>query len=255
MIRLFVIFLCIHLNAFATVVVYENDFDTPATSFGGVTGNVFGGDQDFVNDSGAVEVVGGIQSTQGLNSLSTFSGDFFRVVTPDNALNIEVGGLNTSVTSSIAFSLALLDSWDGNFEPFGDDILNVQIFDGTAATGTQIDGFSLIYSGINSFDVLSDPSIISSVEANNQQLGFNNNEMFFNEDAVSVNFDDLVTTTGTLTFSIFASSGGTGTGFQGGNDESFGIDNFTVTSSIPEPSVLWFTVIGVLSILTRRNRR
>jgi len=240
MIRLFVILLCIHLNAFATVVVYENDFDTPATSFGGVTGNVFGGDQDFVNDSGAVEVAGGIQSTQGLNSLSTFSGDFFRVVTPDNALNIEVGGLNTSVTSSIAFSLALLDSWDGNFEPFGDDILNVQIFDGTAATGTQIDG---------------DPSIISSVEANNQQLGFNNNDMFFNEDAVSVNFDDLVTTTGTLTFSIFASSGGTGTGFQGGNDESFGIDNFTVTSSIPEPSVLWFTVIGVLSILTRRNRR
>ena len=50
------------------------------------------------------------------------------------------------------------------------------------------------------------------------------------------------------------SSGGIGSGFQGGNDESFAIDQLLITAT-PEPTSLSYLLVAAVATATRRRRR
>lgn len=228
----------------ATTVLYENNFDDPVATLGPVTASVTGG------TSSAGGISGGVTSGEGLSNINGFSGDLFRVTAPDDQLIIQVSGIDASNPVDLNFSLALIDSWDGSSAEFGTDIINVAVYDGGIGT-TLIAGFSQVYQ--NSDDLANMP-FVDSVIVSNMQLGFNNAAQFFNEDAFAIGFDDLQVSTGTLTFVIFGSSASNGgPGFQGGDDESFAIDNFVITSNVPEPSA--FLLLGAAFFLGSFHRK
>ncbi len=246
------------VNASASVVVYQNDFDTTPTAGSGVTGGVSGGDQTSGANTGSL--TGGVVSVEQYDNYPEFSGDFHRVTMEDDRLIIQVSGLDASTTHTLGFSLAMIDSWDGTSSEYGIDLINVQVHDGGAVASNMVSGGVLL----NGFSVahnsnasgLTGASYVQKTITTNEQLGFNTNPNYWNEDGYVIEFDDLTAASGTLTFEIWASTGtgSTGSGYQGGNDESFAIDNFTVTSNIPEPSVSLLSLLGLGLVVTRRVR-
>lgn len=249
----YLIFFVLVSAAYAAVPIYENDFDDPASTYGTVTGVVSGG---TATGGG---ITGGTTDGQGLNNYDEFSGDFWRVTAADDKLIIQVSNINPSEILSVNFSLAMLDSWDGGSTTYGSDILNMEIYDGGLISGNDViggsslAGFSHTYSNVSNFE--SNVSYVDEVVVDGVQLGFNQNDPWWNEDAVTMNVENLQASSGTLTFVIWASSGGSGSGFQGGDDESFGIDNFTITSNVPEPSTILFLSMFTMSFIFRRCRR
>ncbi len=220
-------------------IVYANDFDGNTQFGSGTTVAISGG------TGTAGGVTGGITSTQGFNAFTGFGGDFWRVTAPDDVLEFAISNLPAHDQVSVSFSLGLLDSWDGTSDMFGTDIINVAIFDGA----NLIAGFSEAYSSGNA-----PSSNVESIIVQNQQLGFNNNDPFWNEDGYRIAFNDIAHTSGNLTLRLWASSGGIGSGFQGGNDESFAIDELLITAT-PEPTSLSYLLIAAVATATRRRRR
>lgn len=232
----------------SATIAYSNDFDGIVVTDTGVTASVSGGDQNG----------GGTTSGQGFNAYSGFSGDLWRVTAEDDKLIIQVNGLDPNSVFCTGFSLAMIDSWDGTSGRYGTDVINMEIFDGGTVSGNTVTGGTSVASFSNPYNNSSDldsTGYVDSVIVSNTQLGFNNANPYWNEDGLEMQVDNLQTTTGTLTFTIWASSAGTGTGFQGGNDESFGIDNFTITDKIPEPSSAMLLLLTLGCLTFKRARR
>ena len=224
----------------ANVVLYSNDFDGGVTNASGTSTSITGGTGTQRGQTG------GIVSTQGLSAFSDFSGDFWRVTQRDDVLQFTITGISAHQDASVCFSLAMLDSWDGTSSTYGSDIINFAVFDGA----TQVAGISEPYAGANA------PSAgVESIIVQDQQLGFNYSEPWWHEDAYRMCFDNIPHTGSDLTLQFWASSGGSGTGFQGGSDESFGIDNLVVTATIPEPAAGIAGLVLVVLFARRPTRR
>jgi hypothetical protein len=184
---------------------------------------------------------GGIEGTQGY-SAHGFGRQFLRNDTsgdPAGATTLTLGGLAAHTSVTLTFSLAIVDSWDGNTDLGGTvppDFLNV-----------QADGVTVFSETFEQFD-LTDQSYGGAPTTSGSDLGFNAG---WNDSAYEITLS-FPHASSDLVLSWFAS----GAGWQAGLDESWAIDNLEV-SAVPEPST-WALVsgIGLLAFAGyRRHRR
>lgn len=229
----------------ADELLFSDDFDNNDFRAIGISTIYTGGNQTTAGQTG------GITDSQGFDALPSFGGDFWRVTTEDDVFELRIENIAEHSNVSVAFSLGMMDSWDGGSSTYGSDLINFEITDGS----TNLVSLSEIYSGGNA------PSQgVVATEADRVQLGFNNGgQVWWNDDAYRLEFNNLAHTSDTLVLRFWASSGGTGAGFQGGNDESFAIDNIEINydalpESVPEPTLSSLLIFASGLLLSRRSR-
>ena len=174
----------------------------------------------------------GVQGYAGLGTdLNVFGGDFLR--------NSDVSGAATTLTLtnlpphdsiSLSFLLAIIDSWDGDISCFGtNDGFNVSV-DGTTIFSEAFENSTC---GVQTYI----PSV--GVElARRASLGFNTTAVYFGDSAYDMGLDptfqNIPHTSSTLTIEWFTS----GSGWQGGDDESWAIDNVQVILNNAAPGAI-----------------
>jgi hypothetical protein len=212
----------------APVTVYWNDFDAAATIASGVTATM----------SGAGTVV----SSESLPA--PFSGNLLLNSTaPPVATVFTLMNLPTHTSVDIEFDFVFIDSWDSLIAPpNGADFFNVSI-DG--ATALQI-----TCNNANGTDCYSGTQIGTTMD-------------YFNQSFPEVAFDlssepslSLLHSASTLTVQLFAS----GDGWQGGFDEAWAVDNFSITvdmAAVPTPAALplFTTGLGIIGFFGWRKRK
>ena len=186
----------LHQQANATTSVFFTDFESGAPSeFSGVTTT---------------------ESVQGFTAVG-FTGNFLRnpSVSPIQNTTLTLTDLPTHTTIDINFLLAIIDSWDGNGGSPGPDRLvvtvdSVSVFDEVFATA----------SGSGSYD----PTEASALGPQ-AHYGFSGS---WQDEAYNMTleaaFHDIPHTSENVTIVWTAA----GSGWQGGSDESWGIDNVEV---------------------------
>ena len=186
-------------------------------------------------NAGAPSEFSGITTTepvQGFAGLgtgtNTFGGDFLRNTSvPPLATILTLTGLPTHNNISINFLLSIIDSWDGidcGAVGFSGDTFNV-----------RVDG-SLIFSEVFENSNCGTQSYVPppGVElARKQSLGFTPTGFNFADSAYDMGLDptfqNIPHTASTLTIEWFA-----GGGWQGGNDESWAIENVKIILDDPK---------------------
>ncbi|PYF06548.1 putative secreted protein [Rhodobacter viridis] len=168
-----------------------------------------------------------------------FSGQFLQnssAGNPASATTLTLSGLGS--TATLSFDLATIDSWDGvaNGAYYSDDWFNI------AVNGVTV--FSL--SAAQASGAPSIPSGASSLVSPYNFFGAGWADGAFH---VSVNLSGL---TPTSTISFFSS----GSGWQGGGDESWALDNLSVdgTAPVPLPATAPLLLMGVAGLAALRRR-
>lgn len=209
------------------------------------------GQQVFFNDFNSdipAEIGGfinniGVQGFNGLGNLgNTFSGNLLYNDSTGNlaiATTLTINNLPSHTSISVGFLLAVIDSWDSIDGSPSPDFFNVMIDDVSVSQTTFT-----IQSG--TIDYI--PPVNGDIGNGLFQRGFSG----FNDRAYDMSLEsslqNIPYTASNVTISFFAS----GNGWQGGNDESWGIDVLNV-SVIPGPTTLaGFALLGVCG---RRRRR
>ena len=196
------------------------DFNEEQIENNSIETHAFGGFTGADDWSGA----GNIESVQGYTE-DGFDGNFLRNLTnPPQITTLTLTDLPDHDTIDIGFLLAIIDSWDGSNGNPSPDIFNVMVDDQVIFSETFA-----IASGTGSYFPPANVEI-----ANKQQRGFNggwtdSSYNMANEPA----FQNINHTGSDVTVDIFAS----GAGWQGGNDESWAIDNFQLcvnTEALPQ---------------------
>lgn len=226
--------------AFAdTIVIRTNNYDGGATSDPAYS---------FVSVAGA-GVATPVQGYAGIGVGSNiFSGNLFRNAEPlptagsgGTFTNLPLGG-----TLSFSFLLAVIGSWDGNdLLTGGPDRLELVVNNSVVWT-TTLSNFSLTSSNggtlLSSGNFFADP--LNYVDS---AWNFTNVAGLQNIPYAGTTFDYRVRAAGT--------------GWSGGADESWGLDNFRVTlttpvAAIPEPETyaLMLAGLGALGFVARRRK-
>jgi hypothetical protein len=240
-----VLLLCGAVSASAApITIFTDTFDagSPDFTLGGVTA-VYSGDGRATEDN---------QNLDG--SAVPFSGNILRNDNGGNpqspATVLTLTGLGAHTSVSLGFLLGILDSWDavGCCSP---DSFNVQI--GSGGPMTSI--FSELFDNCNG-------GAGQTFGGASRGVWFNGSGGCFADAAYDLsNFSPLLNiahTSSTLVVSFFAS----GPGWQGGGDESWGIDNLNISmdavemATVPEPatlSMLGASLVGVAALARRRK--
>lgn len=176
-------------------------------------------------------------SIVGSQSLPGFGSKFLRNTSrnPAGPTTFSVTNLGAHESLRLQFDLAFLDSWDGNGDNrYGPDLLTV-----------SINGTDYVWSSNNAQGTADyGPGTIAA----QGPFGFNAS---WNDTVVS--YDLLLPFAGN-DFSFAIKAGGPG--WQGGNDESWGIDNIRLSAAVPEPAT-WALLIagfGLVGATARRRR-
>jgi len=193
----------------------------------------------------AAEVTGdgSIQGSQGYSAFG-FGNNLFRNSAfgdPAGATVLTLINLPAHDAVSLDFLLAAIDSWDstnGNPSP---DLFNVEL------DGVNI--FQATFANTSGSNQYTPPA--GGLLIDNGNLGFAG----FLDDGFDMSFEptlhNIPHTASTLTIRFFAS----GAGWQGGDDESFGIDNLSVTlTQVPTPGAASLAILGVLLAVRRRRQ-
>ncbi|MEM1210899.1 MAG: PEP-CTERM sorting domain-containing protein [Planctomycetota bacterium] len=218
-------------------VVFSTDFEAGApTEVGG---------------AGAVETT--LNASDGGSGLSNdgFGNQFLRNATgslaaplpggpgPTAATTVNLSGLSEHVALTVEFDVVFIDSWDGGTPPSGD--LFEVIIDGTTVFSETIVSNT---GGSQSFS----PTLSEIIFVGEEQFAGGTD---FTESAYRLSFTVAHTATD-VTIEFTGAGGGT----QGGSNESFGLDNISVSTVIPEPSSVLLLMAGAgLLLKPRRNRR
>ena len=219
------------------VTVYENNFD--GTENCAVTSCVLSGETTTIVVPGGYAVTG-IFSGSMLHNQTILSGAEATHTT------LILSNLPAHDTIDINFALAIIDSWDSTDGDPTPDYFNVTV------DGASI--FQETYANASGSVSYSDPdgTLVAS-----GALGFTAGDSFFNGDrAYNSALDSvfLVPHTGsTLTIDWFAS----GAGWQGSFDESWGMDNLSVSviSTVPIPASVWLFGSGLLGLVSIARRK
>lgn len=206
------------------VLLYSNDFD-PGTALDGA---------------------GSIESAQGFDGIGAISGNIWRNTTnPPADSSVNLTGIGSHNGLLIEFDFMAIDSWDGSTTAGGSvpsDFFNVTVDTGVEFSET-VDAF-----------VESDGSITTSTDASLLTHGTNQGFTSWPDAAYQISLLVAGHTASTATVSFSAG----GNGWQGGGDESWGIDNLRIsaisTVAVPEPSILVLLGIGLAGIGFARNR-
>ncbi len=214
--------------------------------------------------SGAPSEFSGITTTeavQGYAGLGTganvFGDNFLRNSTggdgignPDpttiQSTGFTLTGLQAHTSIDINFLLAIIDSWDGTIPGCCSNI--VPDFFEVRVDGTTI--FSESFGFIGQTFVPTAGVLLAEFTS----LGFNSG---FGDAAYNMGlfpaFNSIAHTASALTIEMTAS----GSGFQGGDDESWAIDNFEIISNdvIPEPSTLLLLGSGLAGLAVWRRMK
>ena len=192
---------------------------------------------DFENGRpAAVSGAGDVSGVQGFAGLGTldgrFAGNFLQNATggdgiPGNHTTITLYDLPEHSNLSIDFLLAIIDSWDGTSTTAGPDYFNL-----------TVDGMTVFR---EAFDNIGGGASQSYVPAPGEQLGsparayrgFNAQHV---DSAYDMSLEPLLQhiphTADSVTIEIYAD----GAGWQGGTDESWGIDNLSISVEQPAPT-------------------
>ncbi len=174
--------------------------------------------------------VGDVESVQGYagygNGTYTFAGNFIHnddATIPGQATTLSLADLAPHTSIDINFLAAIIDTWDGNDAPAqnGPDFFNVEL-DAVSLFDQSIHHISLSSGDFNP----GTPAVIADMV----ELGFSAINGFgdtgFDMSGIA-NFTNVAHSANTLTIDWFAD----GAGWQGGVNESFGIDNVNLELS------------------------
>ena len=187
-------------------------------------------------NSGAPSQFQGIATTvgvEGFNGIGTgnnrFGGNFLRNATggsqggggsvgaPQIRTVLTLTGLPEHNSIDLNFLFAAIDSWDGSEPPYGPDVFNV-----------VVDGRTIFRELI----VTSSYNPRPGVFLRGGNFGFDGNRVDFAYNlGLDPTFDNIPHTSSSLTIEWFAD----GSGWSGGTDESWGIDNVEVLVNNPTP--------------------
>jgi len=217
--------------AHAGTIVYQNDFES------GMLGAQISG-PGFIESSGGYSAVG-----FGNSFLHNSSGPLaLEGVTI--ATTITLNNLPQHDSVDFGFLLALINSWDGDNVATNPDFF--QVF---------LDGALLFEETFTTFDAF--PQTASNVNRilNPTQLGFNgvSNWLESAYDFTSFSaFTNIAHNSNSLTLSFTAA----GAGWSGDTNESFGLDNISISlngvTAVPEPAMFGIFGLGLLGLLRRR---
>jgi hypothetical protein len=222
----------------ASITLYADNFDGLPTIAPGVG----------VSYNGSTSTVESVQNYT-LAGLG-FSGNFLRNAgggTTQTKSTLTLTNLASHTSVSVGLLLAIIDSWDsvGCCSP---DYLNIEVGDGV----TQNLVFSETFDNYNGG---AGQTFNTTPAGPRGAYGFNNS---FNDAAYDLtNFaplQNIAHTSSTLVISWFAS----GPGWQGGNDESWAMDNLTISmdaapAPVPEPATLSLVGLALAGMAGRRR--
>ncbi|MCM8593792.1 PEP-CTERM sorting domain-containing protein [Accumulibacter sp.] len=165
---------------------------------------------------------------------------------PAGPATFSVSGLPAHSSLNLGFLLAIIDSWDGSTPAGGTtspDYLNISV-DGVLVYSQTYDNF-----------LTSDQSASTANQLSfGSNLGFNPGWNDSAYDFTGVNaLLNIPHTASSATVGFFAS----GAGWQGGGDESFGLDKITMSintaDQVPEPGSLALLGLGLATLAARRR--
>jgi hypothetical protein len=197
--------------------LFSNNFETNANGFSGA---------------------GGIEPSQGYAALGYGNSMWRNDTVPALATTLSLNLALPATGVALSLSFAAIDSWDnGNFCCGPDSFV-------IALNGSPV--FSQVFDNYLGAGATVAPGLTSV--SYNTQLGFNGS---FNDAAytITLNLGNLGAGTHSITFSA------AGPGWQGGFDESWGIDNVLITGTlVPEPASLALMLAGVCGLAAQVRR-
>jgi hypothetical protein len=210
--------------------LYFNDFDGGET-FGAGVGGALSGEVSTEPGQGFVGLgpVGG-----------EFAGDLLRntsATVPGAATTLTLTGLPPHASISISLLFAAIDSWDGDLG--GGDFFEVNV------DGATVFRESFLNSTAPAMQSYAGPAL-----AFRQNLGFGGGLDFLDSAYdLSAELERVPHSADTLTLELFAD----GPHWQGGADESWGVDNLLV--EVPEPAPFAEALVGAALLVGFARRR
>lgn len=190
----------------------------------------------------------GVEGFSGLGPTgNAFGGQFLRSPT-GNEVTLTLTDLPMHTSISLGFLLAAIDSLDGTGTFPQGDFLRITL------DGAEV--FRESFANAADYQVQSYEAPAGGVLARRTDLGFQGPGGYYTDSAYNMflepKLQNLLHTASTATFTFVME----GPGVQDLSDESWAMDNVTVSvSAIPEPSVSWLALVGLLGATAMVRRR
>ncbi|BCG65296.1 MAG: hypothetical protein methR_P3126 [Methyloprofundus sp.] len=219
----------------AAITAYSNDFDSAPVIAPGIIAN-------WATPESSVQPVQGFTA-------AGFSGNFLTSFSHStsasgNTAILTLNNLPTHTSISIDGLIAIIDSWDSNDGSLGatPDFFNI-----------LVDGSSIFQDTYNNASGTNNNlSLLADINGGKIHRGFSGaylDQAFDLDNSLSIAHSSS---------SIQVVISGNGSGWQGGGDEAWGIDNFVLSlennSSIPEPESIALLGLGLLGFSYTRRK-